>query len=88
MDIHNAFLHGDKEEDVYMKILPGLNQNNNNLVCRMKKSLYGLEQAPKCWFGKLGSALKTYDFKQYYSDYSLFTLTGKKNLAQYAYLCR
>ena len=87
MDVHNAFLHGDLEEEVYMKIPPGLENINSGKVCRMKKSLYGLKQAPRCWFAKLAAALKNYDFKQSYSDYSLFTLSkGKTQLNVLVYV--
>lgn len=75
MDVHNAFLHGDLEEEVYMKIPPGFDNKNSNLVCRMKKSIYGLRQSSRCWFEKLATALRRYGFLQSYCDYSLFTLT-------------
>ncbi|RVW81268.1 Retrovirus-related Pol polyprotein from transposon RE2 [Vitis vinifera] len=75
MDVHNVFLHGDLEEEVYMKLPPGFERSDPNLVCRLRKSLYGLKQAPRCWFAKLVTALKGYGFLQSYFDYSLFTYT-------------
>lgn len=60
--------------EVYMKLPPGFHVRTPGLVCRLKKSLYGLRQAPRCWFAKLAASLKTYGFLQSYSDYSLFTL--------------
>lgn len=74
MDVHNAFLHGDLDEEVYMKLPAGFPSTSPNKVLKLRKSLYGLRQAPRCWFAKLSTALKNFGFKQNYSDYSLFTL--------------
>ncbi|XP_074288108.1 uncharacterized protein LOC141613272 [Silene latifolia] len=75
MDVHNAFLHGDLDEEVYMKLPPGFGNGKEGKVCRLCKSLYGLRQAPRCWFAKLATALRRYGFTQSYSDYSLFSYT-------------
>lgn len=42
-------------------------------VCRLLKTLYGLKQSPRLWFGKLSIALKTNGFTQSKTDPTLFT---------------
>lgn len=73
MDVHNAFLHGDLEEEVYIKLPPGFRTDDKSKVCLLHKSLYGLWQVPRCWFAKLSTALKDYGFEQCVKDYYLFT---------------
>ncbi|GAA0167771.1 hypothetical protein LIER_22630 [Lithospermum erythrorhizon] len=58
MDVHNAFLHGDLTEEVYMRVPPRFSRGKPGEVCRLQKSLYGLKQTPRCWFSKLAAALK------------------------------
>ena len=76
LDVNNAFLHGDLDEEVYMKLPPGFTCNSPTKVCRPQKSLYGLRQAPCQWFAKLSCKLRKYGFSHSYADYSLL-LTGK-----------
>ncbi|XP_074271411.1 putative mitochondrial protein AtMg00820 [Silene latifolia] len=42
MDVHNAVLHCDLNEEVYMKPPLGFSSNTNGKVFRLRKSLYGL----------------------------------------------
>ena len=57
MDVNNVFLHGDLEEEVYMKLPPGFKSNDPTKVCRLKKSLYGLWHPIQQWFAKLSTKL-------------------------------
>ncbi|GJS78367.1 ribonuclease H-like domain-containing protein [Tanacetum coccineum] len=72
MDVNNAFLYGDLNEEVYMLPPPGFSKPNENKVCKLKKSLFGLKQAPRQWNHKLTEALRDAGFVQSKNDHSLF----------------
>ena len=66
IDITTAFLHGDLEEEVYMKQPEGfLVEGQEHLVCWLKKGIYGLKQALWCWNKALDAQLKIMGFSQF-----------------------
>ena len=73
IDVSTAFLHGELSEEVYMKQPEGfVESGNENLVCHLKHSIYGLKQSPRCWNHVLDSRLKEMDFQQSASDPCLY----------------
>ncbi|RVW88523.1 Retrovirus-related Pol polyprotein from transposon TNT 1-94 [Vitis vinifera] len=73
LDIKNAFLNGDLEEEVYMEIPPGFEESMvKNQVCKLQKSLYGLKQSPRAWFDRFTKAVLKLGYKQGQADHTLF----------------
>ncbi|CAL2238958.1 unnamed protein product [Prunus armeniaca] len=79
LDVHNAFLHGDLHEEMYMSLPPSCRRHGENLVCRLNKSLYGLKQASGQWFAKFSEAIQAAGYTQSKADYSLFTCKNGKS---------
>lgn len=73
MDVSNAIIHGDFEEEIYMKLPQGFKCSDPTKVCRLKKSLYGLRQTPQCWYSKITTTLLNFGFSHEYADQSLFS---------------
>ena len=73
MDVKTAFLNGDLYEDVYMKQPEGFKlEGQEHLVCKLKKSIYGLKQASRQWFIKFNEVMKKQGFLK--SSSNLFSL--------------
>lgn len=73
LDVNNAFLHGTISGNVYMSRPPGVvDPNLPSHVCRVRKALYHLKEAPQAWYTKLSSVLLSHSLTNVASDASLF----------------
>jgi transposase InsO family protein len=73
-DVSTAFLNAPLQEGVYMKQPPGFEDSEHpDWVCRLKKSLYGLKQAARCWYKELNAFLTSEGFTAHPLDPCLFT---------------
>ncbi|KAL8124726.1 hypothetical protein AgCh_012399 [Apium graveolens] len=58
MDVKSAFLNGHLKEEVYLKQPPGfIHEKYPHYVYKLKKSVYGLRQSPRCWYERLSQFL-------------------------------
>lgn len=72
LDVKNAFLNGELEEEVYMVQPPGFEEKSPKIVCKLKKSLYGLKQSPWAWFNRFSKVVKGLGYIQGQTDHTLF----------------
>jgi transposase InsO family protein len=59
MDVKSAYLNGTLEETIYMRQPEGFEEKGKEqFVCLLKKGLYGLKQAGRCWNHTIDPALQ------------------------------
>jgi len=73
-DVKCAFLYGNLEENVFMKIPEGYTKYKNKIF-KLLKALYGLKQSPLQWFKRLTDFLAKCGLKQLKSDRCVFRNT-------------
>ena len=65
MNIKTAFLNGDIEEEIYMVQPDSFKVKSlQHLVCKLKKSIYGLKQASRQWYLKFDQVISNFGFKE------------------------
>ncbi|XP_019087510.1 PREDICTED: uncharacterized protein LOC109127357 [Camelina sativa] len=81
MDVKNAFLQGELEDDVYMRPPPGLEDTiGPGKMFKLKKAIYGLKQSPRAWYHKLSSTLIDKGFRRSEADHTLFTYPSQRGI--------
>eukprot|EP00253_Pinus_taeda_P024382 PITA_24382 len=69
MDVKSTFLH----EEIYMEKPTVFIQTDSSLVCRLKKSLYGLKKAHQAWYARMDSFLLDTSFSRCHFDNIVYT---------------
>ena len=73
MDVVTAFLNGVLDEEIYMEQPPGyVKEGEEDLVCKLRKSLYGLKQSSRCWNTVFKEHMESIDFRQCTADPCIF----------------
>ncbi|KAA0041243.1 gag/pol protein [Cucumis melo var. makuwa] len=69
MDVKTAFLNDNLEESIFMSQPEGfITQGQEQKVCKLNRSIYGLKQASRSWNIRFDTAIKSYGFDQNVDD--------------------
>ena len=80
MDVKNAFLNGMLQEEVYVEQPKGFVDPHRPVdVYKLKRALYGLNQAPRAWYDRLIAYLTEHGFKRGSADTTLFIRKDKNS---------
>jgi transposase InsO family protein len=73
VDFTTAFLNGNLDEEIFMEIPEGYNNDNyTGKVLKLQKSLYGLKQAPRQWNIALDQNLAKLGFQRLVTDEAIY----------------
>ena len=65
MYVKTTFLNGNLEEEIYMIQPKGfIAKHQEHMVCKLKRSIYGLKQASRSWNIGFDQVIKSLGFKQ------------------------
>ncbi|KZV51821.1 hypothetical protein F511_11198 [Dorcoceras hygrometricum] len=82
MDVKTAFLNGDIDEIIYM-VQPEnfVLGDPKNMVCKLKKSIYGLKQASRQWYHKFHEIILSFGFEENLIDHCVYhKFSGSKHI--------
>jgi hypothetical protein len=73
-DVKTAFLNGEIEEDLFMSQPEGyISEGEEHLVCKLKRSIYGLKQSARAWNAKINDIMLKEGFTRSRADQCLYT---------------
>jgi len=85
LDVKIAFHHSDLNEEIYISQPMGFKTaGKKNMVCKLKKSLYGLKQSPRQWYKSFDSFIRGKKYTR--SHYDPCVYYNKLPEGEYIYL--
>ena len=73
MDIKSAYLNAPIDEEIFLEQSEGFKQGDSDMVCKLKRSLYGLKQSGRNWYECLAHQLEQLGFHSSQHDKCLWT---------------
>jgi hypothetical protein len=75
IDVKTTFLHGDMEEEIYMKE-PKIFavKAKKEIVCKLKRSLYDLKQSPNMWYQKFDTYILSFGIVRSKVDHCVYSM--------------
>lgn len=75
LDVKTAYLNGDLAEDIYVRPPANLSERDGK-VWKLKKAVYGLKQAGRCWNQKITDVLTKMGFQRSKADPCIFAMNN------------
>ncbi|MCV5002720.1 reverse transcriptase domain-containing protein, partial [Escherichia coli] len=81
VDVKTAFLNGYLEEEIYISQPDGfIKEGQEQKVCKLLKSIYGLKQASRSWNLRFDETIKTYGFEQNIDEPCVYKLINEQTV--------
>ena len=83
MDIKTAYLNADIEDEIFMQQPEGFekfDKQGNPLICKLRKSLYGLKQSGRNWYLTIKTFLNQLGFTPAIQNECLFIKKGENGI--------
>ena len=81
-DVKTAFLYGQLDEEVYMRLPPGYRDDlKGTHVARLLKAIYGLKQAMQVWVATFSDAVQQFGYRPMPSSPCLFVKKKGDNIS-------
>ncbi|TYK11909.1 gag/pol protein [Cucumis melo var. makuwa] len=81
MDVKTAFLNDNLEESIFMSQPEGfITKGQEQKVCKLNLSIYGLKQASRSWNIRFDTAIKSYGFDQNVNEPCVYKKINKEKV--------